>query len=116
MNNDEAREMVASLRKGDKVEIVYRETFSHISVDSAGFLNANGTWHWFQDPFAVYVIEHAEPPVGTPVWFRGEWWIGVAQPNARARYFRAVDIGANDWRVWETMTGAIPAATPEETP
>ena len=112
MSNQEVPDLVASLRKGDEVEIIYRGAVSRVCDDDVALSDDE---RWCLAPHDVRVIKRAplpEPPVGTPVWFRVEWWLGVEQRNARTRYFRATDIGATDWRVWETMDGAVPAATP----
>lgn len=52
-----------------------------------------------------------EPPVGTPVWWDGKWW--VQTPGDEPYYCQTDGCGLAE--VWKDMPGAIPASIPKET-
>lgn len=58
------------------------------------------------------VPENPEPPVGTPVWWDGKWWI---RDEEGAPYAPTVWAKRDLTKFWEFMPGAVPAATPEST-
>lgn len=125
MTNDEAREVVATLREGDEVEIVYRgfvwdkqpfSTALRLSCDD-GFMDH----YWTTDVESVRVIKRAplpEPPVGTPVWWNGRWWAVDPTwddtPDRGDRWYGSLGNSHSARRRarWDNMTGAVPAATP----
>lgn len=112
MSNQEVRDIVASLREGDEVEADFTITGEAYRVGGGELAVGPRRLRYAT---AVRVIKRAplpEPPLGVPAWFKGEWWVGMPQVTSARRWFPAGDIGSNRWRIWEAMSGAVPAATP----
>lgn len=133
MSNQEVREIIASLREGDEVEADFamfappRTTFTitgEVYGVRGGDLAVGHRWLCYAT--AIRVIKRAplpEPPVGTPVWWNGRWWavdlMWDDTPDRGDRWY--VSLGDNNYADrrrarWADMTGAVPAATPEEKP
>jgi hypothetical protein len=72
---DDVRDVIASLRAGDEVEVVYRGRVSRVEVPDLALGDDD---HWCLSPHAVRVIKRCplpEPPVGSVVeWASGERW------------------------------------------
>ena len=109
MSNDGVRDVIASLRSGDEVEIVHHSKV--VIVNSNGSITDESGRVWFR-PDDIRIIKRAplpEPPAGTPVWWDGKWWI---KDEPDAAYAPTLWAERDTVKFWQFMPGAVPAATP----
>lgn len=111
-----ARDTVASLRKGDEVEIIYRGTVSRVCDDDVALSDDE---RWCLAPHDVRIIKRApltEPPIGSGwfhdgvLWVRAKFSIGDEGP-----WHDHSEFGQPRWRFWADLQPghpAVPAAAP----